>query len=201
MNGKSLFPTVILTLAGWRQKRWRRGRRFEKDREACGLYNNNKAAALRIETWGDCLIKWWELLVTKLKCAGGRRMKWNDGILSFQRMSSCGIWHGWVGKDNSCKRTIRSVRGVVSNSKMGGGRRWPTFEWSMVKFRFPRLNSNSDRHGPRHFMSQSHNILKHFITYVYRRCKEPGRYLTTLQPTSVVICFHNEAWSVLLRTG
>ena len=31
-------------------------------------------------------------------------------------------------------------------------------------------------------------------------CKKKGRHLDSLPETSVIVCFHNEAWSVLLRS-
>jgi hypothetical protein len=33
------------------------------------------------------------------------------------------------------------------------------------------------------------------INRIFYRCKAPGRFLRDLPETSVIICFHNEAWS------
>ncbi|XP_055614259.1 putative polypeptide N-acetylgalactosaminyltransferase 9 [Uranotaenia lowii] len=58
------------------------------------------------------------------------------------------------------------------------------------------------------FESQGLNQYASDLVSVHRRlpdiraewCKEPGRYLSNLPETSVVIVFYNEAWSVLVRT-
>lgn len=45
----------------------------------------------------------------------------------------------------------------------------------------------------------AHRHLIKFYLFYYR-CKEPGKYRENLPATDVIICFHNEAWTVLLRT-
>ncbi|KAL6261442.1 hypothetical protein P5V15_006534 [Pogonomyrmex californicus] len=56
--------------------------------------------------------------------------------------------------------------------------------------RFDRATDRSPAQASTIFVPQTNNN-------PLSKCKEPGRYLKDLPPTAVIICFHNEAWSVL----
>jgi len=72
---------------------------------------------------------------------------------------------------------------------------------------FTNVNSHKNKYSRRSFATPPAHFYPNVIqggplrcVYFVCRCKEPGRFLKNLPSTSVIVCFHNEAWSVLLRT-
>uniref|UniRef100_A0A182T1B6 Ricin B lectin domain-containing protein n=1 Tax=Anopheles maculatus TaxID=74869 RepID=A0A182T1B6_9DIPT len=54
--------------------------------------------------------------------------------------------------------------------------------------------------GLNQFSSDLMSLRRRLPEYRDPWCREPGRYRSDLPPTSIVIVFYNEAWSVLVRT-
>lgn len=54
--------------------------------------------------------------------------------------------------------------------------------------------------GLNQFSSDLMSLRRRLPDYRDPWCREPGRYRSDLPPTSIVIVFYNEAWSVLVRT-
>ncbi|CAG7837131.1 unnamed protein product [Allacma fusca] len=63
-----------------------------------------------------------------------------------------------------------------------------------------RIKDGYSNNGFNQYVSDLINIERSLPDIRQSRCKEPGRHLTNLPKTSIIIIFHNEAWTVLLRT-
>lgn len=57
-----------------------------------------------------------------------------------------------------------------------------------------------DMQGLNQFFSDLMSVQRRLPDVRDNWCKEPGRFLSDLPETSIVIVFYNEAWSVLVRT-
>ena len=56
------------------------------------------------------------------------------------------------------------------------------------------------KHSFNEYISDKISLHRSLKDVRHAECKTPGRYASDLPKTSIIICFHNEAWSTLLRT-
>uniref|UniRef100_A0A182PBN8 Ricin B lectin domain-containing protein n=1 Tax=Anopheles epiroticus TaxID=199890 RepID=A0A182PBN8_9DIPT len=62
------------------------------------------------------------------------------------------------------------------------------------------VNQGMIKQGLNQFASDRMSVRRRLPEIRDAWCREPGRYRTDLPPTSIIIVFYNEAWSVLVRT-
>ncbi|KAL9922547.1 polypeptide N-acetylgalactosaminyltransferase 9 isoform 2-T4 [Glossina fuscipes fuscipes] len=117
------------------------------------------------------------------------------------------IWHGKVIADNKRQKQQQQDdgKGVLappapapnSPGEMGKPVILPT---NMTEEMKKAVDDGWTRNAFNQYVSDMISIHRTLPDPRDSWCKESGRYLDSLPATDVIICFHNEAWSVLLRT-